>query len=124
LGSHREISGYSEANVAYFGRSGLRQLEWTVRERTGEPALKRFLLDKVLHNDRGIAPDVLRRPDVRCIFLLRNARDTITSILNLARVLGGREQVPDPSVAANYYTARLAHIEEYGSHVGGRAIFV
>jgi hypothetical protein len=124
LGSHREISGYSEANLSYSGRSGLRQLEWTVRDRTGEPTLNRFLLDKVLHNDREIAPDVLRRPDVRCIFLLRNARDTIASILNLARVLGGTGEYPDASVAAGHYAPRLAHIERYGSHVAGRAIFV
>ena len=124
LGSHPEISGYSETHLAYSGRGGLRQLAWRVRERTGEPALKRFLLDKVLHNDTEIAPAVLRRSDVRCVFLLRNPRDTIASILNLARTLGGTGEYPAASAAADHYAPRLAHIEQYGSHVAGRAIFV
>ena len=82
------------------------------------------MLDKVLHNHREIAPDVLRRPDVRCLFLLRNAEETIASILDMARTLGHTGPFSDPRQVADYYAERLARMEEYASQVVGRALFV
>jgi len=124
LGSHREISGYSEAQQSYFGRNDLDRLARTVREQTGEPALKRYVLDKVLHNNREIAPDVLRRSNVRCIFLLRNASDTIASILNLAHTMRSKGDYSDPSRVIAYYGQRLGQMEAYVPQVAGRALFV
>jgi hypothetical protein len=124
LGSHPEISGYSEAHRSYFGRNDLDRLARTVRKSTGEAMLKRVVLDKVLHNQREIASDVLRRPDVRCLFLLRNASDTIASILNMAHSLRHSGEFSDPSLVAIYYAQRLAQMEQYGAYVAGRALFV
>ena len=124
LGSHPSISGYSEAHQSYFGRNDLDRLARTVREHTGEAALKPFVLDKVLHNNREIAPDVLRRPDVRCLFLLRNAERTISSILEMARSLGHTGPFSDPHQVAGYYDERLARMEDHAAHVIGRAHFV
>jgi hypothetical protein len=124
LGSHPEISGYSEAHQSYLGRNDLDRLARIVREQTGEPTLRRILLDKVLHNHREIAPDILRRPDVRCLFLLRNAKDTIASILNMARTLGHTGDFSDPARVVAHYVERLARMEEYGSQVVGRARFI
>jgi hypothetical protein len=124
LGSHPDISGYSEAHRSYFGRNDLDRLARTVRELTGETKLKRFLLDKVLHDHREIAPDVLHRPDVRCLFLLRNAGDTIASILGMARTIGHTGVYSDPRQVTDYYEARLARMNEYAAHVPGRALFV
>src|SRR5207244_3844376 len=124
LGSHPEISGYSEAHQSYLGRNDLDRLARTVREHTGEATLNRFVLDKVLHNHAEIAPDVLRRPDVRCVFLLRKAEDTIASILNMARALEHIGRYSDPQQVVVYYAERLAQMERYGSQVGGRGLFV
>jgi hypothetical protein len=124
LGSHPEISGYSEAHQSYLGRNDLDRLARTVREHTGEAALNRFVLDKVLHNHAEIGPDVLRRPDVRCVFLLRKAEDTIASILNMARALEHVGRYSDPQQVVVYYAERLAQMARYGSQVGGRALFV
>ena len=124
LGSHSEISGYSEAHQSYFGRNDLERLARTVREATEEATLKRFVLDKVLHSNEQIAPDILRRPDVRCIFLLRNPRDTIASILNMAHTLRSTGDFSIPSRVVAYYEQRLLLMEAYGVHVAGRAIFV
>jgi len=124
LGSHPEISGYAEAHQSYLGRNDLDRLARTVREQTGEATLKRIVLDKVLHNHREIAPDILRRSDVRCLFLLRNAGDTIASILNMARTLEHTGDFSDPSRVVAYYAERLARIEEYVPYVSGRALFV
>jgi hypothetical protein len=124
LGSHREISGYSEAQQSYSGRNDLDRLARRVREYTGEPTLGRYVLDKLLHNRREIAIDILRRPDVRCIFLLRNARDTIASILNMAHALKHSGDFANPALVVAYYAQRLMQMEHYAPHVGGRAFFV
>ena len=60
LGSHPEISGYSETHQSYLGRNDLDRLAKTVREHTGETALNRILLDKVLHNHADIESGILR----------------------------------------------------------------
>jgi len=124
LGSHPEISGYSEAQLSYFGRNDLQRLARTVREHTGEPALKRYVLDKLLHNKREIAPDILRRPDVRCLFLLRNAPDTIASILNMAHALQSTGDYSDPARVVAYLAERLTQMAAYAPLVRGRALFV
>lgn len=124
LGSHRAISGYSEAHQSYFGRNDLDRLARSVRDHTGEADLKPFVLDKVLHNYREIAPDVLRRPDVRCLFLLRNAEETIASILDMARTMRHTGPFSDPQKVADYYAERLARMEDYAPQVAGRAHFV
>jgi len=124
LGSHPSISGYSEAHQSYFGRNDLDRLARTVREHTGEAALKPFVLDKVLHNNREIAPDVLRRNDVRCLFLLRNPERTIASILEMARSLAHAGPFSDPHQVAAYYDERLACMEDYAAQVTGRAHFI
>jgi len=124
LGSHPEISGYSEALQSYFRRNDLDRLARTVRERTGDATLKRLLLDKMLHLHWKIAPGILRRDDVRCIFLLRNAPDTMASILNLSRARRETGPYTVPSMVALYYARRLAQMEQFGSQVAGRALFV
>ena len=121
LGSHRAISGYSEAHQSYFGRNDLDRLARSVRDHTGEADLKPFVLDKVLHNYREIAPDVLRRADVRCLFLLRNAEETIASILDMARTMRHTGPFSDPQKVVDYYAERLARMEDYAPQVAGRA---
>jgi hypothetical protein len=124
LGSHPEISGYSEAQQSYFGRRDLDKLTKTVRELTGETALRRYLLDKLLHSSREIASNVLTRHDVRCIFLLRNASDTVASVLNMAHAMRHTGDFSDPALVVAYYAERLAQMEQYGPQVAGRALFI
>ncbi|HET7098053.1 MAG TPA: sulfotransferase [Casimicrobiaceae bacterium] len=124
LGSHPEISGYSEAHQSYFGRNDLDRLARIVRENTGEATLGRLLLDKVLHNGREIAADILRRPDVRCVFLLRKPRDAMASIVNMAHKLRHTGDFSDPARVVVYYADRLARMEQYGAQVAGRGFFV
>lgn len=88
LGSHSDIGGYVETHQSYFGGFDLDRLAVKVTDTTEDPLLRRYLLDKMLHNYVHIAPKVLARPDVKILFLIRSAEDTIRSILNL--FLGGQ----------------------------------
>jgi hypothetical protein len=124
LGSHPEVSGYAEARQPYWGRVDLDRLARRVRELTGEAVLHRYVLDKILHNDTPIAPSILDRPDVKCVFLLRNAEDTITSNLNMMHAFGHTGRYIEPQNSLDYYTARLRQLEAYSAQLGSKALFI
>lgn len=123
LGSHAEISGYAEAHLSYFGKLDLQRLARKVRETTGNPVLGRYVLDKVLHNNREIAPAILDRPDIKVLFLLRNPTDTFRSILNLGHSRGNK-RFSNPVRVLDYYVKRLQQLEGYCAQVGGNALFL
>ena len=124
LGSHPDISGYAETHQPYWMRSDLDRLARKVRELTGDEPLGRYVLDKILHNETPIAPAILARPDVKCVFLLRNAEDTFRSILNMMHAFGHTGKYADPKHTLGYYSARLKQMEQYSMEVGNRALFV
>jgi len=124
LGSHAEISGYAEAHLSYFGRLDLQRLARKVQETTGNPVLGRYVLDKILHNNREIAPAILDRPDIKVLFLLRNPADTLRSILNLSHAPGSKGKFSDPVRVLDYYVKRLQQLEGYCTQVGGNALFL
>jgi hypothetical protein len=124
LGSHPEISGYAEAQLSYFSRLDLQRLARKVQQITGNPVLGRYVLDKVLHNHREIAPGVLGRPEIKVVFLLRNAEDTFRSLVNLSRIPGTKQKVGDPARALEYYVKRLQQLEGYCALLGGNALFL
>lgn len=124
LGSHPEISGYGEAQLSYFSRLDLQRLARRVQQITGNPTLGRYVLDKILHNHREIAPGVLDRPEIKVLFLLRNAEDTLRSILNMSHARGHLGKFSDPARVLDYYVTRLRQLEDYCAHLGGNALFL
>ena len=122
LGSHPEIAGYAEMHQSYDGRSDLHQLARKVQDATETPTEGRYVLDKMLHGDQYIAPAVLGRPDVKVLFLVRNADDTIKSILNLTHSFGAA--YVNPGDAGHYYVTRLLELEHYGALLGRNAVYV
>jgi hypothetical protein len=122
LGSHREIAGYAEMHQSYDGRSDLHQLARKVQDATAAPIDGRYVLDKMLHGDQYIAPAVLGRPDVRVLFLVRNADDTIKSILNLTHSFGAAYVSPDDALA--YYMTRLRELERYSELLGRNGLYL
>ena len=123
LGSHPEISGYGETQQPYLGRRDLDRLANAVREQTGNATLGRYVLDKILHNHE-IASAILARPEMRWLFLLRNAEDTITSVVNMAHSLKHTGEFSDPVRVADYYVARLERMGQLGQHLGSAALYV
>jgi hypothetical protein len=121
LGSHSEISGYSEAQQAYVSAADLDLLLAKVRAATGQTQLRRSVLDKILHNHLQLAPAILDRPDVKVAFLVRTAEETITSLLNLSRAMGDRS---DPEQALEYYLDRLHQIDAYSEQLGRKALLI
>jgi hypothetical protein len=113
LSSHPEILGYGETHVVYDGTDKMRELVarvWHAHEGSHErhheeqlPA--RYVLDKLLHDGLIRDPDVLKEVDLTCVFLLREPRRTIESLVHQL------DSTLDD--AFNYYRERLLNLERY-----------
>jgi Sulfotransferase domain len=121
LGSHPEISGYAEAHQAYASAADFDALINKVRAATEQSTLRRYVLDKILHNHLPLAPEILSKPEVKVVFLVRSAEETITSLLNLLRAMGRQG---DPQQALDYYLSRLRQIDAYSEQLGRKALLI
>lgn len=110
LSSHPGVLGYGETHVVYRSSGDFGELEARVCRAHGiEPAEigPRYVLDKLLHDgllrDLGIFEGI----DLTCLFLLREPRRTIQSIVHQL------DSTLDD--AFTYYGARLAALERYAT---------
>lgn len=124
LGSHSEIDGYTELHQRYESPIDLRAMTRRIEEHTGAPRRGRYALDKILHNDGIVDPGILRRHDVKAVFLLRNARDTLPSILRAS--VSGDKVAPagTPEIATMHYVTRLKGLDRESESAGASAAFV
>ncbi|MBK7331962.1 MAG: sulfotransferase [Betaproteobacteria bacterium] len=124
LGSHPEIDGYSELHRSYESQLELREMTRRIEEATGRRRRGRYALDKLLHNGGRIDAAILRRDDVKVVFLIRNPVDTIPSIVRTSRAVDLSLLEASPEAAVDYYVARLERINRYSELIGERAAFV
>jgi hypothetical protein len=108
LCSHPGVLGYGETHVVYDEPGKLGELEARVCRAHGigpEEIGKRRVLDKLLHDGLLRDPRVLDGADLTCLFLLREPRRTIQSLVHqLGSTLDD---------AFTYYRERLATLESY-----------
>ncbi len=103
LSSHPEVAGYSESNYTY--RSA-RQLKEHIRAvhyiQRDLKFCERYVVDQINHNE--YTPDFtwLVERGVKFIFLIREPRESLSSIIKLKEPFGWGEQQ-----AAQYYIKRL-----------------
>lgn len=118
LCSHPGVLGYGETHVVYDEPGKLGELEARVCRAHGisrEEIEERLVLDKLLHDGLLRDPRVLDGNDLTCLFLLREPRRTIQSLVHqLGSTLDD---------AFLYYRERLATLERY-SRVFPRATFL
>ncbi len=109
LCSHPEILGYGETHVVYDGTDKMRELADRVcraHEGHHEGQLPfRYVLDKLLHDGLIRDPGALEGIDLTCVFLLREPRRTIESLVHQL------DSTLDD--AFNYYRERLLNLERY-----------
>lgn len=105
LSSHPEILGYGETHVVYDGTEKMQELVARVRRAHRGQVPPRYVLDKLLHDGLIRDPGVLEGIDLTCVFLLREPRRTIESLVHQL----------DSSLddAFSYYRQRLASLERY-----------
>ena len=105
LCSHPEILGYGETHVVYDEIDKVQELVARVRRAHDGREPSRYVLDKLLHD--GLIPDprMLEGVDLTCIFLLREPRRTIQSLVHQL------DSTLDD--AFTYYRERLQNLERY-----------
>jgi hypothetical protein len=134
LGSHPQISGYSESWTSYRTALDLFRLRLLVcmhgNYKPGAP----FFLDKILHNQLELSPSILARSDIEYLFLLRQPAPTVRSMVALhssyARQGAGINPAFNPITvdeSLDHYRRRVDTLRELGQELarrGRRACFV
>lgn len=119
LGSHAEVYGYTELHRSYDTPTSLLGMRIDLRSDIGGSFAGCYLLDKVLHDLHVVPVELLARPDVRTLFLLREPVGTLASIVHMARTRRLRSFNDGPA-ALDYYCGRLATLERLARALDGR----
>ena len=116
LNSHPSILGYGETRIKYDNADSLSHLVSKVslffeKNRVAET----YVMDKVPHDDLFVETNLLKREDVHCLFLLRNAEKTLPSITDMyinvfPKIFPGYNA--GEVEALNYYSKRLEKMVE------------
>jgi len=119
LNANREIAGYGEAHTSLLDRRDLDRLtarvKWTLRQ----PILReRYIVDKILHDQYEISAKVLASPTTYAIFLVREAKPTLSSMVRYFAECGSSKTIEDHEA---YYVKRLAALPALAEQMGDPA---
>lgn len=118
LTSNPEIIGYGETHTQYYSDQDLKKLMSKVYgnyyQLKNMTMSHKYILDKVLHNNKFIDDNFLRNEQVYSLFLVRKPQRTIASILDL-------KPDWDENKALNYYIERLAKLEEHARFINNKS---
>ena len=113
LGSHNEISGYSELRRPYLNRLDFFKMRLALYKDLKCDFDGKYLLDKILHDKHVINEKIFRSVKPKVIILLREPDSTIKSIMKMGKTSGVNWQ-SSPEGATEYYCSRLASLAYYG----------
>ena len=119
VGSHPEVSGYSEMHLRLRSHRELHQLALQVARRSRKNYQDRFVFDKLLHNHLDTRRKILQRGDVHPLVMVRRPQETLASILRLKARF-----IDELSVAEHYYVERLQRLREVVRWCGGECLFI
>lgn len=119
LGSHPQITGYTEMHTRLRNQQELHKLARQVARQSRKNFQNRFVFYNLLHNHLPVSRKVLCRPDVYPLLMVREPVATIESILRLqARFIGRVEE------AEQYYIERLQQLGKMIRQRGGEVLFL
>lgn len=123
LGSHPEIDGYYEMHRSYRFADDLdRQAAQYAAADAPKPG-RRYLFDKLLHNDCALDLDALGPIPVAVLASLRQPAPTLRSIVHLFAEKHHDDPYATPVGAAGYYIARLQALAAFGTRYQGRYFY-
>jgi hypothetical protein len=133
LNTNPKVLGYGETLIHYASERDLWRLPLMIMARTRKPvALQRYVVDKLLYDELIEEPSLLRSDKLRTIFLVREPKGALQSLIQAPK-LNGWPQQPDANrdhvnqeLAARYYCDRLRDLEEYARTIDdkGRSLFI
>ncbi len=121
LGTNPEIIGIGETGIRYSSESDFRILRGKVYSRRSRLLVtERYILDNLNHNSNISNPDIFNE-NVKCIFLLRDSKSTLSSLLNEKILkMACPKQVEGKVWASHYYRNRLAKLTEYAKLINNK----
>jgi hypothetical protein len=120
LGSHPQVSGYTEQQQSYrtfADLSGLTYGIWKVSDHRVEGA---YLFDKLLHDGHVVTDRVLERDDVLPVYAIREPTASLRSIVAMARAKN-RPAWQDPEGASRHLHKRYAALRDLSERRGDAA---
>ena len=115
--SNPEIKGFGETHIQYSSENDFKTLILKVYQRILDiPSLSmrhQYVLDKILHNNKLLNPDLICSNQVHKIFLLREPKETLASILEI-------KPHWSQAKALAYYSDRLAMLEQYAKSINSK----
>ncbi|MBA2242971.1 MAG: sulfotransferase [Chthoniobacterales bacterium] len=123
LGSHPEISGYTETGRPYRTTRDLLGLRFATCHHGNYKKDCTYVLDKILHNKFYISEVILRRNDVSVIFMVREPLSTLRSVVSMPQK---NRQPHTEKEALQHYAERLKMLIEMGGRLrrNGKSAFV
>lgn len=110
LNSNPDIIGFGENHLSYWKPKHLdRCIANTLQHLGRKEITERYVLDKILHGSHKISPTFLKSEQFRLIFLIREPRGTLASMLRLSRERP-KFLWNDYERASRYYIKRLHQI--------------
>jgi hypothetical protein len=107
LNANPEIIGYGETHINYQSTADFKALQFKVYWQLKDVRMRhQYILDKILHDHKILDINILRSPNVYVIFLLREPKSTLPSILNI-------KQHWSEEKALTYYCQRLETLVNY-----------
>jgi hypothetical protein len=116
LGSHPEVSGYFESHASYHEVTDLLKLRATLDATDGLSGNEKWIVDKLLNIELEISDAILAREDVSLLFMLREPRATLKSLIATRERYGWRL---DRNEAETYYFTRLQQIAALARRAAG-----
>ena len=122
LCTHPEIIGMGESGISYSSVSDFKILRGKIYSRRSKLIVtEKYLLDKLDNNPDISNPEILLNDNIKCIFLLRDAESTLSSILNKNFIkLVCPKQIESEKWASYYYQTRLAKLIEYAKIIDNK----
>jgi hypothetical protein len=114
LNSNPEIIGYGETHTQYASEKDFKTLMfkvyWNIRDLNMN---HKYILDKVLHNNKFLEYQFLVSDKIFGIFLIREPQRSLASMLELKPHWSEKD-------ALNYYCERLSKLEEYAKLINNK----
>ncbi|HBE60153.1 MAG TPA: sulfotransferase family protein [Cyanobacteria bacterium UBA11149] len=120
LTTNPEIIGFGEAHIEYQSQQELKKLILKVYRDTRQLRMNhKYVLDKLLHDKKLIDETMLFSEQIRAIFLIREQKKALASILKLKPHWNENQ-------AIEYYSTRLATLEKYAKLINNkkRSLFI
>jgi len=115
ISANQDVLSCGESNIRYSLHNYIKRSEFEIRYRAG----KHFehydiILDQINHNDRTPSKSMLDGNNCQLIFLVREPRTTIASIIGLSKEF--YDGSTDEDNAADYYINRLAFLTKFATN--------